>query len=156
MKRCGSSSGSDRPRDLQPPPVLSFITLITYLFSRTLVSSCPWLGLANHSLHLTLPWWLTYQHSLPLSGLPPSIHALTSHTVSLKKMHSCRHFFSFLAKIDLFLNKYALLCLASNSQNHSNPPQTKTEKRIGKRQEMTNHAFYLDHFCMGHSMAIKK
>jgi hypothetical protein len=55
MKRCGSSSGSDRPRDLQPPPVLSFITLITYLISLTLVLSCPWLGLAYPSHHLTLP-----------------------------------------------------------------------------------------------------
>ena len=43
-----------------PPPVLSFITLITYLLSLTLVLSCPWLGLAYLSLHLTLlalPWW---------------------------------------------------------------------------------------------------
>ncbi len=53
----GSSFGSDRPRDLHPPPVLSFITLITYLLSLTLVLSCPWLGLAYLSLHLTLPWW---------------------------------------------------------------------------------------------------
>ena len=42
-----------------PPFLFKLITLITYLFSRTLVSSCPWLGLAHHSLHLTLPWcWL--------------------------------------------------------------------------------------------------
>ena len=55
MKRCGSSSGSDRPRDLQPPPVLSFITLITYLIYLTLVLSCPWLGSAYPSPHLTPP-----------------------------------------------------------------------------------------------------
>ena len=35
------------------PPVLSFITLITYLLSFTLALSCPWLALAYLSLHLT-------------------------------------------------------------------------------------------------------
>ena len=43
----------------KPPPVLSFITLITYLLSFTLALSCPWLALAYLSLHLTaLVCWL--------------------------------------------------------------------------------------------------
>ncbi len=40
-----------------PPFFFKFklITLITYLLSRTLILSCPWLGLAYLSLHLTQP-----------------------------------------------------------------------------------------------------
>ncbi len=38
-----------------PPPLFTFITLITSLISLTLVLSRPWLGLAYPSPHLTLP-----------------------------------------------------------------------------------------------------
>ncbi len=48
MESGDSSSGST-------PPLLTFITLITYLISLTLVLSRPWLGLAYPSPHLTLP-----------------------------------------------------------------------------------------------------
>ena len=44
----------------KPPPVLSFITLITYLLSFTLAWSCPWLAVAYPSHHLTA-LVLTYQ-----------------------------------------------------------------------------------------------
>ena len=37
------------------PPLFNLITLITYLIYLTLVLSCPWLGLAYPSPHLTAP-----------------------------------------------------------------------------------------------------
>ena len=59
MKRCGTSFGSDRPRNVQPRPCLSFITLITYQLSFYSCSVLPWLAVAYPSHNLTTPYcWL--------------------------------------------------------------------------------------------------
>ncbi len=64
---------------LTPPPVLSFITLITYLISLTLVLSCPWLGSAYPSPHLTLPG----------GDLSTLIGSWTLYIVKKKKINNC-------------------------------------------------------------------